>query len=247
MTGSPRDQASALAKETPTSSEPTRPGPWVTAMAPMSSSDVPASARAFSTTPQMSRTCWRDASSGTTPPHSRWIAICEATTFDDSDHGRAAITGFGDHRGRRFVAGRFQCEEVQRLGSAGLRGALGAKAFCRDSVYGAREDAALGDDARDIAVRGDVEGGVADLRADRRQPRRAQMRHFPLVAFLDRDLITIRRGEVDRRQRGRDVETASCARARAPRPCRFRSCWQCHRWRRCDRPRRRRCRSPRHA
>ncbi len=31
----------------------------------------PASASARSTTPQMSRTCWRDAISGTTPPHSR--------------------------------------------------------------------------------------------------------------------------------------------------------------------------------
>ena len=41
-------------------------------------------------TPQMSRTCCREASSGTTPPHSRWIAACEATTFERICQGRAA-------------------------------------------------------------------------------------------------------------------------------------------------------------
>ena len=91
----PRDQASDLANDTPTSSEPTRPGPCVTATAPMSSSDAPPSASAASTTPQMSRTCCRDASSGTTPPHSRWIAVCDATTFD------ATATGAPDRRSRR--------------------------------------------------------------------------------------------------------------------------------------------------
>ena len=45
---------------------------------------------AASTTPQMSRTCWREASSGTTPPHSRWIAACDATTFERIAQGRAA-------------------------------------------------------------------------------------------------------------------------------------------------------------
>jgi hypothetical protein len=30
----------------------------------------------------MSRMCWREASSGTTPPHSVWIAACDATMFD---------------------------------------------------------------------------------------------------------------------------------------------------------------------
>src|SRR4030095_1789783 len=32
----------------------------------------------------------RDASSGTTPPHSRWIGTCEAITFDRMAHGFAA-------------------------------------------------------------------------------------------------------------------------------------------------------------
>ena len=42
------------------------------------------------TTPQMSRTCCREASSGTTPPHSRWMAACDATTFERMRHGAAA-------------------------------------------------------------------------------------------------------------------------------------------------------------
>ena len=63
--------AAGLANETPTSSEPTSPGPCVTAMALTSDHAAPPSASARSTTPQMSRTCWREASSGTTPPHSR--------------------------------------------------------------------------------------------------------------------------------------------------------------------------------
>ena len=37
----------------------------------------------------MSLTCCRDASSGTTPPHSRWISTCEAMTLDRICHGRA--------------------------------------------------------------------------------------------------------------------------------------------------------------
>ena len=72
---------------TPTSSDPTRPGPCVTAIASRSRHATPASASARSTTPQMSRTCCRDASSGTTPPHSRWMATCDATTFDRMRQG----------------------------------------------------------------------------------------------------------------------------------------------------------------
>jgi len=40
-------------------------------IAPRSVQAAPASSSARSTTPQISRMCWRDASSGTTPPHSR--------------------------------------------------------------------------------------------------------------------------------------------------------------------------------
>ena len=85
------EAASDLANCRPTSSEPTSPGPCVTATASMDwlREEIPASASALSTTPQMSRRCWREASSGTTPPHSRWIATWDATTLERICHGRA--------------------------------------------------------------------------------------------------------------------------------------------------------------
>src|SRR5260221_11729995 len=86
----PYDQAIDLAKDTPTSSDPTNPGPCVTATAPRSVHVSAACSSARSTTPQMPRRCRREASSGTTAPHSRWIAYCDATTFDLSSHGLAA-------------------------------------------------------------------------------------------------------------------------------------------------------------
>ena len=78
--------ASDFANDRPTSSDPTRPGPCVTAIGvEVAPASTAASPSARSTTPQMSRTCWRDASSGTTPPHSRWISTCEATTLERID------------------------------------------------------------------------------------------------------------------------------------------------------------------
>src|SRR5262245_28500660 len=74
--------ASDLATEQPTSSEPTSPGPCVTAMPSRSGSRTLASASAFSTTGTITSRWRRDASSGTTPPYGAWIASCEATTFD---------------------------------------------------------------------------------------------------------------------------------------------------------------------
>src|SRR5688500_12741815 len=38
----------------------------------------------------MSRMCWRADNSGTTPPHTRWISTCEATTLERRRHGRSA-------------------------------------------------------------------------------------------------------------------------------------------------------------
>ena len=53
MSGLPCTHAMALAASSPTSSEPTSPGPWVTATASRSAYSTPASAIAFSTTGQM--------------------------------------------------------------------------------------------------------------------------------------------------------------------------------------------------
>src|SRR5215471_2763065 len=80
--GSRCTYASDLATEQPTSSEPTSPGPCVTAMPSRSGSRTLASASAFSTTGTITSRWRRDASSGTTPPYGAWIASCEATTLD---------------------------------------------------------------------------------------------------------------------------------------------------------------------
>src|SRR5260221_9077645 len=64
----------------PTSSEPTRPGPSVTAMADRSSKPVWACSNARRTTDTMARRCSREASSGTTPPYLPWVASCDAMT-----------------------------------------------------------------------------------------------------------------------------------------------------------------------
>src|SRR6267142_1473714 len=68
----------------PTSSEPTSPGPWVTATPSSSRNLTPASASAFSTTGTMTSRWRREASSGTTPPYGAWIASCEATTLEST-------------------------------------------------------------------------------------------------------------------------------------------------------------------
>jgi hypothetical protein len=39
-----------------------------------------------------------------------------------------------------------------------------------------------------------------------RQPRRAQMRDLALIALLDRNVLAVRRRQIDRRDRRRDVE-----------------------------------------
>ena len=60
---------SPLVNDTPTSSDPTSPGPRVKAMASIRSAATPASLSAVSTTGMMF--CWwaREASSGITPPY----------------------------------------------------------------------------------------------------------------------------------------------------------------------------------
>ena len=132
-----------------------------------------------STTPQMSRTCWRDASSGTTPPHSRWMAVCDATMLERIAQGRAgspvsAMSAAAVSSHDVSMASRFR----RPPRSARLSG-LGV---------GGLEDALLGDDAGDVAVGCHVERGVADARAFGREPRRADVRDLALVPLLDRDL-----------------------------------------------------------
>ena len=132
---------------------------------------------------QMSRMCWREASSGTTPPHSRWIATCEATTFERIAQGFAASpvssTTAADvssqevsmprMRIRRWIPTktrrrRLQCRFVLScvFVANARRRLLLERALQRLGVR-RPEDASLGDDAGDEAVRRHVERGVPDL------------------------------------------------------------------------------------
>jgi hypothetical protein len=79
-----RARARALAMDSPTSREPTRPGPRVAAIPPIDSSVTPAFSRASRMTGTMTSTCFREAISGTTPPYFSWMRICEAMTFESS-------------------------------------------------------------------------------------------------------------------------------------------------------------------
>src|SRR6267143_413038 len=74
----PRAIASPFANSIPTRSEPTSPGPSVTATASICSMVVCAVSRACRTTRGSSVMCARDASSGTTPPYSRWTSCAAA-------------------------------------------------------------------------------------------------------------------------------------------------------------------------
>ena len=82
--GLPVAQASPFAKDRPVSSAPISPGSTVTAMASTSAIDRLAFSNALRVTPQMASVCAREAISGTTPPYSLCISICEATTLESS-------------------------------------------------------------------------------------------------------------------------------------------------------------------
>src|SRR5262245_52849309 len=68
------------------------------------------------------------------------------------------------------------------------------------------EYAALGDDGGNQLVRRDVECRVAHERAGRRQLTATEMGHFFFIALLDRNPGSIRRLEVDGRERRGDVK-----------------------------------------
>src|ERR1700683_5014928 len=206
-TGRPRAAAAALANATPTRSAPIRPGPRVTAIASTPDQSTAASASARSTTPQMSRTCWREAISGTMPPHSRWMAVWDAITFDRSTHGRAtspvvdttaaAVSSHDVSIPRTFICARLG----RRLGSrAGLEEHLQTLGIGRPS------HTALRDDAGHEPMRRHVKGGVPHRGPIGREPRGTQMRHLFRVAFFDWNLAAVGRPEVDGREGRRHVE-----------------------------------------
>ncbi len=87
---------SPLANDTPTRSEPSRPGPRVKAIASILSAVTPASFKAVSTTGMMFCWCAREASSGITPPYLTCTA-CEAMTFESSVRLRITAAEVSSH------------------------------------------------------------------------------------------------------------------------------------------------------
>src|SRR5690349_18180789 len=98
MSGLLRAKAIALAALRPTSSAPASPGPQVTATASMPSQSRPAWRIASSSVGISVTMCWREASSGTTPPK-RWCRpICEAIIFASTSRpSRTMATDVSSH------------------------------------------------------------------------------------------------------------------------------------------------------
>src|SRR5713226_5953649 len=80
--GRDHDALSPSATPTPTSRQPARPGPRVTAIRPTSAGLAPAFSKARSRRPGRRSRWSRAASSGTTPPKSLCRSTCEWMTFD---------------------------------------------------------------------------------------------------------------------------------------------------------------------
>ena len=76
------NQAIVLAACTPTCKDPTNPGPWVKAIASISSMLTLACSNALLITNEIFSTWILLATSGTTPPYNLWIFIWLETTLD---------------------------------------------------------------------------------------------------------------------------------------------------------------------
>src|SRR5579884_952537 len=79
INGLPAAKLSDFAYVSPTSKEPTRPGPAVAAIAARSAIRVPDCCKASRVTGTIARRCSREASSGTTPPYLPCVESCDAT------------------------------------------------------------------------------------------------------------------------------------------------------------------------
>src|SRR4029453_4451199 len=127
---------------------------------------------------------WRDAISGTMPPHSLWIATCDATMFDPIVHvpSVSVTTAAALFSPNVSMPGiRMKMMAISRLDARAVdqvRQRLREGRAC---------DAAFGDDGGDVLMRSDVERRVQNPGSLRRQPCGAQMRDFLRVALLDRN------------------------------------------------------------
>ncbi len=205
-------------------------------------------------TPQMSRICWREASSPArrrpirggwalaTRPH--WTSSPTASPrrqFSSTTARRRLVAGGFDpenaHTSARLKGSRSRCH----YGPDGARNhrpterepfqasAFSSNALFSDSTYGGRKI------PRSVMMPAMKRCGVtSNAGFQTRAPvghdlQRADVRHFPSVALFDRDVVPVWCVEIDRRERRRDIKTESCVRAPARRRRRSRSCWPCRR------------------
>src|SRR5437763_4530328 len=123
--GISRRAASDLAAATPTTRDPMRPGPRVTAMASRSQKVTSAWRSTSANAGLIAWTCALDASSGTIPPYRSCRADCEETTL-------ARIV-----RSPRSTAAEVSSQEVS-MARTRVSGELGTVSLRRGSVAGSR-------------------------------------------------------------------------------------------------------------
>ena len=245
--GRPAAAAAAFANDTPTSSEPTRPGPCVTATAPRSRPGDAGVARARARRRRRCRGC---AAATRAPARRRPTrdGSAPATRRRSSGSPRAARRRRSPRRRRPpSRRRRFRCRESACdrpiTDPTCTRAASRLERALSDSVYGARKMPRSVMMPAMKLVRRHVERRIPDARAVGRQLRRRR-RASPRVALRSSIGMCAPSGvfEIDRRQRRRDVERDVVLARQHGDACRCRSCWPCRRWRRSGRRRRRRSR-----
>ena len=138
----PRDQASAFANATPTRSDPTSPGPCVTATASICfDGDGGVGERRFEHAADVADVLPRRELGDDAPP----LPVNRGLRGDDARTdlpGAGGVAGLRHHGGGRFVAGRLDREQHHRT-SVGVEPSTPSvrvepsSAFFSDSLYGA--------------------------------------------------------------------------------------------------------------
>src|SRR5215213_652781 len=126
------------------------------------------------------------------------MAICDATMLERSCQrpGPSSTTAAAVSSHEVSIPRTSMNDLGSRILNAGFEGF-----FKRSAI-----DTALGDDRGDVLRGRDIERGIADVRAFRRELVAADVRDLAGVALLDRNGVTVFGRQVDRRPRRRHVE-----------------------------------------
>src|SRR5213594_1088853 len=163
---------------------------------------------------------WREASSGTTPPYSRWISACEAITFDRMARPRRTAAAVSSQEvsiprisglSTLIVPSLLVMVRPGRRPSGRTRDAPGrprglAAQAGKAHLEGRPRHAALRDDRGDQTVRRDVERRMDHPHSLGHDAPPADVGDLGGTALLDRNVAPGGRLEIDRRGRGGDVE-----------------------------------------